>query len=87
MLARLKHGQGNVRLNGKKTVLSNTVEPNEEVTLVLPPEKADERILVSHEKIRIVYEDENWLVLDKPAGISSVPGPANKCDTMMNRIK
>ncbi|WP_334117344.1 RluA family pseudouridine synthase [Ligilactobacillus sp.] len=87
MLARLKHGQGNVRLNGKKTVLSNTVEPNEEVTLVLPPEKADERILVSHEKIRIVYEDENWLVLDKPAGISSVPGPSNKCDTMMNRIK
>ena len=87
MLAKLKRGQGNVRLNGEKTVLSASVGQNDKVTLVLPPEKDDERILVSHERIKVVYEDENWLLLDKPAGISSVPGPSNDHDTMMNRVK
>ena len=87
MLAKLKRGQGNVRLNGEKTVLSALVGQNDKVTLVLPPENDDERILVSHERIKVVYEDENWLLLDKPAGISSVPGPSNDHDTMMNRVK
>lgn len=63
------------------------VGQNDKVTLVLPPENDDERILVSHERIKVVYEDENWLLLDKPAGISSVPGPSNDHDTMMNRVK
>lgn len=87
MLARIKHGRGRIIVSGRNAGTAATVQPGETVTLVLPPERADERIAVSENPVRVVYEDENWLLLDKPAGVSSVPGPADSSDTMMNRVK
>ena len=85
-LSSLKKGNGKVLVDGKKRSLA--VEVNKgKITLILPPEKSDENVKMSKEPLDIIYEDSNWIVVDKPPLLSSVPGPSNRTDTLVNRVK
>ncbi|MBW4919436.1 RluA family pseudouridine synthase, partial [Klebsiella pneumoniae] len=57
------------------------------VILTLPEEPDNDAIHASDEPLNIVFEDENWLVVDKPAGMVTVPGPSNEDTTLVNRVK
>ena len=85
-LSSLKKGNGKVLVDGKKRSLSIEVGKGK-ITLILPPEKSDENVKISKEPLDIIYEDSNWLVVDKPPLLSSVPGPSNRTDTLVNRVK
>lgn len=87
LYGKLKKGYGEVLLDGKKTKLSTLLNKPQKVTLNLPDDRDEANVLVSFEPIKVIYEDANWLVVDKPAGLTSVPGPSNKKDTLVNRVK
>lgn len=55
-----------IRLNGKRINENIQVHTNDEITLFI----TDDLLLGSSPTLSIVYEDENILLLDKPAGIS-----------------
>ncbi|KRL96922.1 RluA family pseudouridine synthase [Liquorilactobacillus satsumensis] len=86
ILSRVKRGEGEVWLEGKKSNLTQKVAIAEHVTLGLIPEN-NPAILPAVGALKILFEDQNWLVVDKPAGITSVPGPSNRKSTLVNRIK
>lgn len=86
IFSRLKHGQGKVIANNKKRNLDYEITSGE-VTLILPIEKSDPNVAVSSKPLDIVFEDSNWIVANKPAGVNSVPGPSDRSHTMVNRIK
>lgn len=85
--SRLNKGEGRVIVAGKKRRLAYELTRPVAVTLILPPEKADPKIPANNKPLVIKYEDSNWLVIDKPAGLTSVPGPSNRTDTVVNRVK
>src|SRR5699024_4346917 len=85
-LSSLKKENGKVIVDGKKRSLSIEVDKGK-ITLILQQEKSDEKVKISKEPIDIIYEDSNWLVVDKPPLLSSVPGPSNRIDTLVNRVK
>ncbi|WP_429971444.1 RluA family pseudouridine synthase [Fructilactobacillus sp. Tb1] len=87
MYSTLKETPNSFMVNGKTIEPSREIEANETVTVNFPPEAEDPAVAVSHEPLDILYEDDNWLVVNKPAGLTSVPGPANSTDTLVNRIK
>ena len=70
-----------------KTKLVILLERPVAVTLELPPDAIEENVAISQVPIEVVYEDEFWLVVNKPAGLTSVPGPSNSTDTLVNRVK
>ncbi|KRN95096.1 RluA family pseudouridine synthase [Furfurilactobacillus siliginis] len=74
-------------LNGQVTTPDWPVEPGDIVGYSLPNEPSDPRIAVSQLPIAVSYADSNWLVINKEAGVSSVPGPTNQKTTLLNRIK
>ncbi len=74
-------------VNGQKTKLAILLERPVAVTLELPPDAIEENVAISQVPIEVVYEDEFWLVVNKPAGLTSVPGPSNSTDTLVNRVK
>jgi 23S rRNA pseudouridine1911/1915/1917 synthase len=74
-------------LNQKKVTPDSVVQVGDWVSLQLPAEPADESVIISHGPLSVIYEDEYWLVVDKPAGLSTIPGPTNQTDTLLNRIK
>lgn len=87
MLRTVKQRQGKVLLNHKRKSLTYVLTQPGEVTLILKPEQSDPAVPPSTESLTILYEDSNWLVVDKQAGLNSIPGPANRTDTLVNRVK
>jgi len=83
----VKHGSGMFIVNDQAKVGEITIQAGDIAGLELPAEAADPEVAVSEEPIDVVYEDANWLVINKPAGLTSVPGPTNRTDTLVNRIK
>lgn len=83
----LKNGQGEFLVDHRVVRPTTKILPNQPLTIKAMEEPADSTVAVSDEPINIVYEDNNWLVIDKPAGVTSVPGPTVENGTVLNRVK
>ncbi|NVY96282.1 RluA family pseudouridine synthase [Lactobacillus sp. DCY120] len=75
------------QVDGQPYRPASLIAPQAQVSFILPTEAADPQVAISDQPVQVVYEDENWLVVNKPVGLSSVPGPSNRQDTLVNRIK
>src|SRR6185437_9317278 len=83
---RLKHlvESGQVMLEGATiTDPSLRVKPGQSFTVAIPP-PVDDRPTPQAMALAIVYEDEQVLVLDKPAGLVVHPAPGNLDRTLVN---
>lgn len=87
MFSIIKRGGGQVLLNQKPVLTLDDVEPGGVVEVNMPPETSNAVVAASNLPIKILFEDENWLLVDKEAGITSVPGKADRETTMVNRVK
>ncbi|BAP85048.1 23S rRNA pseudouridine synthase [Paucilactobacillus hokkaidonensis JCM 18461] len=87
LISDVKHGQGNFLLNGALAESSTSIQENDKITLELQPEPEDLTVETSNLPVDVVYEDTNWLIVNKPAGLTSIPGPTNQTDTLLNRVK
>ncbi len=77
--------KGCVLVNGQPTKPSYRVKPGDEVTAVF--EREPELVITPQPmKLAIVYEDEDVLVLDKPAGIVVHPARGNRDHTLVNGL-
>lgn len=87
LISKLKKGQGRLLVDGQDRKPHFQLAQPADVTVIFPPEKEDPSVPASFKPLDILYEDENWLVVDKPAGLTSIPGPSNREDTLVNRVK
>ncbi|MDO4455221.1 MAG: RluA family pseudouridine synthase [Ligilactobacillus agilis] len=87
LMGKIRRQKGAVLVDGKKVPFGTVLHQNEQVTLVLPEEKPVIKIAASPKPIEVLYEDANWLLVAKPSGLTSVPGPSNREDTLVNRVK
>lgn len=83
----LKNGEGEFLVDHRKVRPTTQILPNQPLTIKAQPELADDTVEISNEPLNIVYEDDNWLVVDKPAGVTSIPGPTVQNNTVLNRVK
>ncbi len=54
--------------------------------LLLPPEPEPTTLVPYAFDLKILYEDESILVIDKPAGLSMHPGAGNRTRTLVNAV-
>lgn len=76
---------GEVQLRGKAARIRETVRSDDTVTVTIPPIK---QIDAEAEEIplEILFEDEDLLVLNKPAGLVVHPGAGNQTHTLVNAL-
>jgi len=79
--------QGTIRVNGQVVTPAVALHVGDRVVVTLPPEVADPDVAVSEQPIQVLFTNRDWLIIDKPAGLNVVPGPANRTDTLVNRLK
>lgn len=72
---------GLVQINGTKTT-NRPAHPGDMVQFVVPSEQP---VAPSAGSLAIVVETANWLIVDKPTGVASVPGPSSRGDSLLNR--
>ncbi|MFC6180605.1 RluA family pseudouridine synthase [Lactiplantibacillus daowaiensis] len=87
LIKAVKHGDGQFIVNQQVQTGVITVQAGDVAGIRLPDEAADPSVTISEQPITVIYEDANWLVVNKPAGLTSVPGPSNRTDTLVNRVK
>ena len=86
ILGGLKPYADAVLRNGKPVRMSDQLRAGDTLTVTLRDEEPSENILAVPVPFSIVYEDEDIMVIDKPAGISIHPAPGHPADTLANGI-
>lgn len=76
---------GCVRVNGTSANAKFKLSSGDEVTAVLPP--AEKSGMIAEEiPLNILFEDEDLLVIDKPAGMVVHPGAGNRLHTLVHAL-
>jgi 23S rRNA pseudouridine1911/1915/1917 synthase len=76
---------GAIRVDGVQRRAAFKMTPGQRVTVDIPP-PADEEIVAEDIPLTIVYEDEDVLVIDKPAGLVVHPAPGHPRGTLVNAL-
>lgn len=78
--------EGIVLVDGMTAKASHRLEPGQTVQVDLPPSKAPSQLQGEAIPLSIVYEDDNLLVIDKPAGMVVHPAPGHVAGTLVNAV-
>ena len=77
---------GFIHVNGIPVKSNYKVRPNDVITLMLDRPKHDAGIVAENIPLNIVYEDDDVMVVNKPAGMVVHPGAGNFTGTLINAI-
>ena len=76
---------GCVTVNDRTVKASLKLESGEPVKIVIPPEPPSP-LAAEDIPLRIVYEDDDLIVVDKPAGLTVHPAPGHPGHTLVNAV-
>ena len=77
---------GCILANGKPVKSNYRVKPEDVVTIVMTRPRRELEIIPENIPIQIIYEDDDLLVVDKPAGLVVHPGHGNYTGTLVNAL-
>lgn len=77
---------GNILVNDKPVKANYKVKPGEVVSIVMDFPRHELKIIAEDIPLDIVYEDDQLLVVNKPAGLVVHPGHGNYSGTLVNAL-
>lgn len=87
LLKQIKFSGGKICVDGIPVRVTYKMQTNQRLEVTLPPEIPSDHLQVSHTPLEILYEDDHFLVVNKPAEVASVPSHIYADDSMVNRVK
>lgn len=85
-ITHLKRTTDGIQLNGTWTTVKHLLHAGDVVTILLTEKRQDSRIVSSDQYPDIVYEDEDILVVNKPADMPIHPSQGNYDNTLANAV-
>jgi 23S rRNA pseudouridine1911/1915/1917 synthase len=77
---------GQVQVNGTVAKPGIRLKGGEVIIVHIPPPAQDAAVVAEPIPLRVLYEDEDIAVIDKPAGLVVHPGAGNTSGTLVNAI-
>lgn len=77
---------GNILVNGTAVKQNYKIKPRDEVSIVLPYPVREIELIPQNIPIDIVYEDDDLVIVNKPANMVVHPGYGNYTGTMVNAL-
>lgn len=77
---------GNIHVNGKPVKSNYKVRPKDLVQMVLPHEPREIELIPEDIPLDIKYEDDDFIIVNKPAGLVVHPGYGNYKGTLVNAL-
>lgn len=78
---------GNILVNGEDVKSNYKVRPEDIITFVLSEPPRDTNIYAEEIPLNILFEDDDLIVIDKPAGMVVHPGHGNYTGTLLHGLK
>jgi 23S rRNA pseudouridine1911/1915/1917 synthase len=76
---------GNITVNGQKAKPGHRLSPGDRIDINIPPTPPQE-LKPEAIPLKIIYEDDDLLAVDKPAGLAVHPAPGHPAHTLVNAI-
>jgi pseudouridine synthase, RluA family len=86
LLRRLKCVPEGILLDGSHVTVRARVKPGQTLSILREPPAGERRVEPQNGPLRIVYEDVDLLILDKPVGLAVHPSPGHTGDTLANYV-
>ena len=77
---------GNILVNGNPVKSNYKVKPGDEISIVMDFPKRELKIIPEDIPLDIVYEDDQLIIINKPAGLVVHPGHGNYTGTLVNAL-
>ncbi|WP_241558296.1 RluA family pseudouridine synthase [Mariniphaga sediminis] len=77
---------GNILVNETPVKASYKIKPNDEIRIVMDYPRRELKIIPENIPLDIVFEDDQLIVLNKPAGLVVHPGHGNYSGTLVNAL-
>lgn len=87
IIGRTKFHGGTFLVNGREVRVREPLTAGDQVQLKLPIEEPNPNLAASDGDLDILFEDDYFLIINKPVGLISVPSPAHRGDTVASRVK
>ncbi|MEH7177470.1 RluA family pseudouridine synthase [Neobacillus vireti] len=85
-LTDIKFRGGNIVVNNREVNVRYVLKEGETLTVIFPPEKPSEGIAGERIPLEILYEDPYLLVVNKPAGMSTIPSREHPTGSLANAL-
>ncbi len=85
-LADIKFNGGRILLNGQDVTVRAIIRKGDQVMVSLPAETVSPTVQPEAIEIDIVYEDEHVLVINKEAGMATIPSREHPNHTLANAV-
>ena len=79
-------GAGNVLVNGEVVKANYKIKPLDKVSIVLPYPPRETELVPENIPLDVIYEDDDLVVINKPAGLVVHPGYANYTGTLVHAL-
>lgn len=86
LLLRLKNSK-NILLNNTPTYISKKVSPGDEITVIIDFIEDNSNIVPTKIDLTIIYEDDYYLIINKPAHLPVHPSMLHYANSLSNGVK
>lgn len=86
LVKKVKSPLGKLQINGEVKTVRYLLQEGDKLTIEFPPEEISKSIQPEKINLCTLYEDEHLLILDKPAGIPTIPSRLHLTGTLANGI-
>ena len=77
---------GSIFVNGVQVKSNYRIKPGEEVTIMLDYPRHELKIIPENIPLNVVFEDQELMIINKPAGLVVHPGHGNYSGTLVNGL-
>src|SRR4051794_30417261 len=85
-LTDIKFNGGSISVNGQEVNVRYCLQPNDHLTVKFPVEEPSTGLIGEDIPLEIVYEDDYILVINKPAGMYTIPSRENRTGSLANAL-
>lgn len=85
-LSAIKFTGGYIRVNGMEESVRYRLQDHDFLELSFPPEQENERLVKEPMPLSIIYEDADLLIVNKPAGINTIPSRHHPTGSLANGV-
>lgn len=86
LLIKVKQNDNGILVNGKNKTVRYTLQTGDMLEVTFPPEEISSYLTKEQMKLDILYEDDDILILNKPASIPTMPSRTHATGTLANGV-
>lgn len=77
---------GSIQVNNKDVKPNYKVRPHDDISVLIPKPSGNYKVIPQDIPLEIIYEDDDVLLINKPAGMCVHPGFGHPKDTLVNAL-